>query len=972
MTAEPRSDLWLEASSCFDELVELGPAERRSRLDALHVADPELAREVRELLEAYDAAGELLDQPAVDLAPTLAAEAFAERDAAPSLAAGSLVGGWRLVRPLGAGGMGEVWEVERADGAFEQRAALKLLKRGLDSDGILRRFHAERQILARLRHRSIAHLYDGGVAPDGRPFFVMERVEGVPITTACARRGSPVEERLRLLVEVCEAVETAHRSLVVHRDLKPSNVLVTAAGEVKLLDFGIAKLLGEEGSDGAATRAEERLLTPAYAAPEQILGEPVTTAADVYSLGVLLYELLAGRLPHRRPGSRSALVAADVDAETVERPSTAVRREPSPEETREALSAQERSARSRRLRGDLDWIVLRALAREPERRYASAAALASDLVRHLRGLPVEARPDSLRYRAVKFVRRNRLAVASAALVLLSLLGGLAAALWQAREARAQAARAERVKELLADVFHGADPEQTRGAQVTARELLEQGTRRVEAELGDEPEIQAELLVTIAQVEEGLGLLDAAHEHASRALQIGERSYGAADRRLLPALVTLGSVLSQLERDAESLLVRERLLAIARRDHGTDSLEVARAETEVLNAYFGLDRFEEALPLAEHALAVKRRLLGEDHLDTIRSKLNLAFALDFLDRVELSLQVGQDALDSYLRALGPEDPRTLEAMHNQAVSLAWVGRSEEAIALFERAIAGRRRVLGPADYRLAWSLQQSSLPLRDLERWAEAEAAAQEALGIFLALDPRHPEAAGVLHGLALSDFVRGELASAEARLRRVLADWEEARGPDHRSTLQAKASLALVLAKNGRAAEAEDLAREALAGRERGFGPSSAYAAHSRWALGEVLLAAGRHREAAAEHERALAIASELFGEAHATTVRAGIGLALARLGVGDAGSLRVAEEALDRAGAGQREIDPEHSRLAEIDLARARLALARGAASDAVRLAEAARARFEARLGAGSPAVAEAARLEQAARKAGGAAGAG
>jgi eukaryotic-like serine/threonine-protein kinase len=946
----------------FDSLVELVAEERAERLAAVGHGDPELAREVAELLAAADLAGDFLERPAVDEVPALAQSALAEQRETPALLAGDQVGVWRLVRPLGAGGMGEVWEVERADGQFDQRAALKLLKRGFDSDEVLRRFRVERQILAHLRHPAIAHLYDGGIAPDGRPFFVMELVAGEPLTVACARRELSIADRLAAMLTVCEAVDTAHHSLVVHRDLKPSNVLMTAGGEIKLLDFGIAKLLSE-GEEGTETRAWERLMTPAYAAPEQILGEPVTTATDVYALGTMLYELLTGRLPHRRPAG-AARLAEHVEHESVERPSTAVLR--SAEDGVDGSTSQpaDRRRHARLLRGDLDWIVLRALAREPERRYASASALAADLRRHLTGKPVAARPDSVAYRTGKLVRRHRVAVIAAALVLVSLLAGLAAALWQAREARAQAARAERVKDLLVGVFLGADPEQARGETITARELLAEGTRRVEAELAGEPEVQAELLTTIARVEEGLGLLASAHGRAERALAIAERLYGPRDPRLIPPLAAVGSVLSQLERDAESLAVRERILAIARERFAADSLEVARAETEVINAYFGLDRYAEALPLAEHALAVKRNRLGEEHLDTLRSKLNLAFALDFLDRTDEAIVLGDEVLAAYRRLLGPSDPRTLEAMHNQAVSLAWVGRNEEAVTLFEEAIEGRRRVLGPDDHRLAFSLQQSTLALRALERYAAAESAATEAIGIFRAIDPRHPEATGALHGLGTAAFARGDFAAAEGRYRQTVAEWEAARGSEHRSTLQAKADLALALAALDRTEEAEPLAREALAARERVFGPESTYAAHSRFALGEVLRAAGRGAEAVAELRRARELGAAVFGEAHQTTVRAGVALALAALDSGEPELRAEAEKALDRAAEGQRALDPEHSRMGEIDLARARLTLLAGDAAQAAALAGGARQRLAVRLGAGSPAAEGAARVEATARE--------
>src|SRR6185503_18396474 len=323
---------------------------------------------------------------------------------------GETIGPYRLGTELGRGGMGTVFLAERADGQFDQRVALKLVKRGMDSAEILDRFRAERQILARLQHANVARLLDGGVTPDGQPYFAMEHVEGEPLTTYCQRVSLSTALRLRLFLQVCEAVEYAHRNLVVHRDLKPSNILVTPDGQVKLLDFGIAKVLDPGSTDPAVTRREERVLTPRYAAPEQLLGQPVTTVTDVYSLGVVLYEMLAGRHPYDAGGSAPAANEAGVPVAV---PGT--------------LGAAE-----------LASVARMAMRPEPDRRYPSVRALADDVRRHLEGRPVSAKPDRFAYRAAKFVRRHRVAVASALVVALSLMAGVAGTLWQARKAVLQA------------------------------------------------------------------------------------------------------------------------------------------------------------------------------------------------------------------------------------------------------------------------------------------------------------------------------------------------------------------------------------------------------------------------------------------------------------------------------------------------------------------------------------------------------
>ncbi|MFL6203216.1 MAG: serine/threonine-protein kinase, partial [Thermoanaerobaculia bacterium] len=352
MTHDPGSGSRWEG--LFDELSELPLPDRDRRLAALKGEDPELAARLALLLAADGETTDFLGRPAVEL--------FGEE---PSLPAGTRIGSWRLLELLGRGGMGEVYLAERDEGTFKQRAALKLIKRGMDSRAIVRRFVRERQILSRLDHPGIARLLDGGSAVDGRPFFVLERVEGVPITEV--RQGG-LEGTLRLVQDVCAAVDSAHRRLVVHRDLKPANILVTKDGAVKLLDFGIAKLLagGEEEETAALTQLDARVLTPAYAAPEQILGEPITTATDVYALGVLLFELITGTLPHSRERRSLGEMIGALARETVERPSAVLRR----------ATGEESARLARLLAGDLDLIVLTALHRDPARRYPSAAALA--------------------------------------------------------------------------------------------------------------------------------------------------------------------------------------------------------------------------------------------------------------------------------------------------------------------------------------------------------------------------------------------------------------------------------------------------------------------------------------------------------------------------------------------------------------------------------------------------------------------
>ncbi|MDQ4122887.1 MAG: protein kinase [Acidobacteriota bacterium] len=427
---------WKKIKQLFNAAAELSATERAVFL-VDGCGDARLRREVEKMLEAEEAEKILLDRPIMDLKSVWQPEA-------PETIVGRRIGDFRIVREIGRGGMGAVYEAVRDDGEFAQRVALKLIKRGMDTDEIVRRFRHERQILASLEHPNIARLIDGGISDEGAPFYAMEFVKGIPVDEFCRRNNLSVAERLALFRQICAAVSFAHSRLVVHRDLKPSNILVTNEGNVKLLDFGIAKVLSSEDTNKTATQFG--LMTPAYASPEQARGENVTTATDVYSLGTILYELLTGENPHRINGKSHGEIVKAVCETQPERPSSVARRSlqktAAIEENKQRTNPKSKIQNPKSLRGDLDNIVLKALKKEPARRYSSVEALSEDVRQHLAGLPISARPDTISYRASKFVRRNRIGVFSALFIFLALLAGISAAVWQRQRAEHQRALAE--------------------------------------------------------------------------------------------------------------------------------------------------------------------------------------------------------------------------------------------------------------------------------------------------------------------------------------------------------------------------------------------------------------------------------------------------------------------------------------------------------------------------------------------------
>ncbi len=613
--------------------------------------------------------------------------------------AGEILGVYRLIEPLGRGGMGEVYLAERADGRFEQKVALKLVKRGMDSREILRRFARERRILARLEHPGIARLLDAGETPGGRPYFVMERVDGQRITEYCRTRSLRLEDRLQLMAVCCDAVDAAHRNLVVHRDLKPSNILVTADGQVKLLDFGIAKLLGEDDAETHITRQGGRVLTASYAAPEQILGGNVTVATDVFALGVVLYELLTGVLPYDRGATTPLELAARVQHETAERPSAAARRA--------VVSGGESVKRqrwARRLCGDLDTITMTALAHEPERRYPSAAALAEDLRRHLTSRPVEARPDSSGYRLRKFVMRHRLGVAASSVVATAVIAALAVSLYHTAAARREAARASAAQAFLASLFEQLDPDRYAGSAPTVRHLLERGSQRLDHDLAQQPELRAEMQALLARVFDQLSLFKQGEAHWRPAFQTQQALFGAGDPRTIRAKRGLATSLARQGRYTEAEPLFRELLA--QKEVVGDPHELGGNLLNYCNVKNRIGDYAAAEAVCERAVALLENVAG----------------------------------DAASRTLGV-------ALNNLGLLYHKQGRHRDAINAFERTLAIRLKNEGAESYVVASVKKNLANVYRDLGEFDAAERYARDALTVKEKLLPANDPAVADMLGL---------------------------------------------------------------------------------------------------------------------------------------------------------------------------------------------------------------------------------
>ncbi len=919
MTPDPTALLWRRTSRALDAVLGRPPEEMEAALARLAAEDPEAHREVVALLAADPGTGSFL---AGAVGRAAAAVAPVEDPASGALPEPSVgFGGWRLVRLLGRGGMGEVFLAERAGGDFEQTGALKLVRRGFDSEEVLARFLRERQILARLTHPGIARLLDGGVAPDGRPFFVLEMVQGEPITAFVARHGLELRAILRLFLRVLDAVEAAHRSFVVHRDLKPSNLFVTADGDVKLLDFGIAKLLGDEG-DGGATRAGGQPLTPAYAAPEQILSGEISTATDTYALGVVLYELLVGERPFARASHTPVELAQKVMHEAPPLPSEAVRRG-----ARSAAAKEEREWRLRRgreLAGDLDAILLRVLAADPGRRYPTVAAFAGDLKRFLDGLPVAARGGARGYRTRKFLRRHRLAAGAAALVLLSLAGGLIAALWQARRAERAARRAERTQEFLVGLFEGVDPSRTLGETVSARQLLDEGARQLERELGAEPEVRGALADTLARTYLGLGaLLEAAH-WAERSLADRRASLPAGAPEAALSALTRAEVrfeqgeIEQVRRELEALV--PRIVAA----FGEESHEGLRARAALALAQEVSGEFAAALALRRELVRQAEAVYGHDAPRTAALQAGVATAASGLSRFAEAEAALRDALARFERSGAANDPAALMTRAALADVVERLSREQEALALLADVVARSRKVLGPSHPFLADSLLKQGFTLLNTRRIAEARAPLEEAAAI---LESRgHFDAGSAWRYLGIADLSEERYALARERFVRAERWFRGRLGDDSPLTWAAVVSRAQAEAKLGRLAEAEAAQRAAIAALSRLHGAESDEVRGPKKHLGETLRLAGRIEEALALHREVLAREHRLFGPGESRAVTASyVQLALDQEALGTPPALAEARRLLDRAVAALRRRGNDPVRMGEALAISGRVAAAQG-----------------------------------------------
>ena len=820
-----QADTWERIQELFAAAVDLPANERGAFLDQQCGGDETLRREVQSLLDSDEQAHSFIEQPAAAQAPELLGEASSD-----TALAGRSFGPYEIVREIGRGGLGAVYLAIRSDGEYRKEVAIKLIRRGLDTEDILRRFRNERQILAQLDHPNIARLIDGGTTDDGLPFFVMEYVKGEPISAYCDTHQLGTSERLKLFRKVCSAVTYAHQNLVIHRDLKPSNILVTADGEPKLLDFGIAKLLtADDELMFTQTAPGLRAMTPEYASPEQVRGERITTASDVYSLGVLLYELLTGQKPYRLKTRTAEEVSRAITDQEPERPSTAL-----------AASADSKINRPASLSSDLDNIVLMALRKEPHRRYASVGQFSEDVRRYLEGLPVVAHKDTIPYRATKFIQRHKVGVAAAAVIALTLVGGIIATGWQAKRATEQAriaaeqahiageqariaaqerdrarvetAKAERINAFLQNILgtssrRWVNPNPDRKQDATIKEALDEASRRAQAELGDQPEVLAAVLFSLGKSYLGQSKHDVAESHLRSALEIRRRVLGPEHQDTAISLTGLSEVLGFTGKLAESESLAREAIAIFRRKRETGDVDFT---------WFAI---------ALNNLGTRLTSRG----DPVGGEQSLREAL------EVSANLTGAARAARVAMLG-----------NLGMTRGNQGDIDGGIAALQAALEESRSLPGSASFEDGVLLGNLAVFLIIKGEYAQAEPVIHESLEKFRQIEGgRNQYTTWSLVYLADNYYLQGDYRRAREEIDRAIELQRQVLPEGHIDFGRSWTVLGKILTRTSEPARGEEYLRNALALRVKAFKPIDWRIAATQGALGECLAAQNRMEDAA-------------------------------------------------------------------------------------------------------------------------------
>jgi len=837
---------WEQVKELFEAALEYAPERRDEFLDQACAENPTLRLEVASLISAYGRSDGLSVHPW--------SGRFLE-EGEPD----KVIGQYRLIRQIGEGGMGQVWLAEQSE-PLKRLVALKLIHGGIFDPSLLRRFQAERQSLASMDHPAIAKVFDAGATSAGQPYFVMEYVPGEPITAYCDARKLTLEERLELFIQVCDGVQHAHQKAIIHRDLKPANILVVEVdgrAMPRIIDFGLAKVIRQFADDtNPATRAEVLIGTPGYMSPEQAGSSDVDTRTDVYSLGVVLYELLTGQLSFDAEKLKQLPLFQIMRLMQEQEPIRPSQRAVQNMKTAIPAAENRKSDPKRlgkQLRGDLDWIALRALEKDRSRRYGTPTELSRDIRRHLDDLPVEAGPGNVGYRIQKYIRRHRFGVTVTALLSMLLPAFAILQAIQLRRIARERDRAGRITQFMTEMFKVSNPGEERGNQVTAREILDKASANVKTGLAQDPEMQAQMMMVMGKVYDNLGLYPQADALLRQATAIRRSVLGTENPDTADSMLELAWTLGHEGKYTEAESLQRQVLAFQTRALGAQkpdtvttmadlavtltyeghypeaeklqrqALDLRRRslKPDEVNVAASLDNlgtvlqmeahYPEAEKLDKEAIAIRSGILGPDHPDTIATENNLANVLYFEGHYSEAENMDEQVIDERRKVFGPENPLTLKTMSNLANVLHREHREPEAEKLCRETLETQRRVLGPEHPETLMSMNNLTAILSKEGKYAEAEQIGSEVLDIRRrVLGPDHPLTLRAMSNLADSLSKLGNWTDAEKLLRQALEIQRRLLGPDHPDTALSTYNLACVIAHQGKSTEALAMLRESV------------------------------------------------------------------------------------------------------------------------------------------------------------------
>ncbi len=887
---------WKHIQALFEKALELNPSQREDFLKKECGNDKELYTEVNSLLESDEHEHSIFSASAAD---------YISIDE-PNLA-GKTLGKYKAIEQIGIGGMGSVYLAERIDGVFEQKVALKVVKPGMNSHEIITRFEEERQILARLQHPNIARLLDGGISDLGLPFFTMEFVDGKPITNYCDEKNLTIEERLQLFQKVCEAVLYAHQNLVIHRDIKPGNILVREDGTVKLLDFGIAKVFEEDPNRKDLTRTGVRVMTPEYASPEQVKGEPVSTATDIYSLGLILYQLLSGCPPYEVDTTSAIEMEKIICLSQPLKPSTMItkisgiksgeKNKISPED----ISLKRHTSISKlkkRISGDLDNICLMCLRKEPERRYNSVAQLIADINNHLSGMPVSARKSTTSYRAKKFIQRHKTGVVIASIAVLII--AIVTTFYTIRlanerdKAKVEAEKFKNVSDFLTGLFKVSDPEQSRGETITARELLDNGVKRIDNELSGQPEILANMLDVTGNVYKSLGLYKNALPLLQRSYSINDSLFGSNSPETAKSLNDLASLNFDMGDYDSSVDKFNKALKLRENIFGKESMESAESMNGLAMVLREEGKYDESEKLLLESLSIRKKHSSGKSNEVAESTNNLALLYQDKGEYEKSKKLFEESLQMKKQLYGRVHPSYSETLGNQASLLQEMGDYRKAENLFTETLDIDKKLYGDLHPSISTDLYNIASNTALMGNLDDAEKLYSQVLELDRKLlGGQHPYIALDLNNLAGIESDKGEYEKAEKLYMKSLELNKKAYGNEHPEVATSISNLGVLYLRWGKYKTAEPLLKSALDMRIKLLGENHPDVVTSINIYASLLTSEGRYKEAVEQYRKSLKLRIKMLGENHPHTANAYLGLGNALI---ETGEFTEAEEKINRA----------------------------------------------------------------------------